>query len=302
MEILVQRTLFALSFLTFPLALAATPPPAALPGWELVWHDEFDGDSLAPAKWAYALGVVRNSGSSQAYTKEAVEVRDGLLKIHSRAEKTANSLHDPDKDKGGWNRHMPSRPYNSGSITTKGKYNFHYGRLEVRARLPRAKGCWPAIWLLGDNGKGWPANGEIDIMEHLTQHPGLCYSTIHWGKDGSHTATSKGFTRLLAFIYERFHVYAMEWDERTLRILVNDVELAKWDLNIANYPDGFNPFRTPHYLILNTAIGGPGTWPEHPDASEYPACFEIDYVRYYKRPAGYKAEAQDEKPATQLTY
>ncbi len=284
-------------------AHASAGVPKTLPGgWKLEWHDEFSGDKLDLKKWNYELGVIRNNGSSQTYTKEAVTLKNGKLVLTTRYGETPNARHDPKKDKGGWNLFMPSRPYSSGSVTTRKIKNFYPGsRLEIRARLPKATGAWPAIWLLGDNGMGWPMNGEIDIMEHLSQHPGLCYTTFHWGQNGARKATSKGFTNWLRYPYERFHVYAMEWQQDRIRVFVNDVEVADFDSKVATYPNGVNPFNTPAYLIINTAIGGPGTWPEQPKASDYPARFEIDYVRYYRSTQPAKKAQKDVQPV-QLTY
>ncbi len=284
------------------------PAPKNLPGgWVLEWHDEFSGDKLDLSKWAYELGVIRNSGSSQTYTKEAVTVEDGKLVLTSRFEKTANSRHNPEKhaktkQKNGWSLYMPSRPYSSGSVTTKGVKNFEPGsRIEIRAKLPNAAGAWPALWMMGVNGLNWPANGEFDIMEHLSQHPGLIYTTFHWGENGGRKATSKGFTHWIRNPYNKFHVYAMEWQKGRIRIFLNDVEVANFDSSVATYPDGTRPFDSPAYLIMNTALGGPGTWPEEPKAADYPCRFEIDYVRYY-RSTEQKAEKRDEAKPVQLTY
>ncbi len=292
-------------FSSLGLSLAEEKPqaPKTLPGgWELEWNDEFSGDKLDLSKWTYELGVVRNQGSSQTYTKEAVTLENGKLVLTSRFEETPNSRYNKAKDKGGWNIHMPSRPYSSGSVTTKGIKNFTPGsRLEIRAKLPNATGAWPALWLLGENGLGWPANGEIDIMEHLSQHPGLIYSTFHWGKDGTRKPTSKGFTHWIRSPYNKFHVYAMEWEMDRIRIFLNDVEVANFDSSVATYPSGVKPFNSPAYLIMNTALGGPGTWPEEPKASDYPARFEIDYVRYY-RSTKKQTEKKDEAKPVELTY
>ncbi len=300
-----RYTSLLLALLSHQALHASTPesvPQTLSGGWQLEWHDEFSGDKLDLSKWDYELGVVRNHGSSQTYTKEAVTLEDGKLVLTTRHAETPNSRHDPKKDKGGWNLHMPSRPYSSGSVTTRRIKNFTPGsRLEIRARLPKATGAWPAIWLLGDNGMPWPTNGEIDIMEHLSQHPGLCYTTFHWGKGGERKATSKGFTRWLRYPYERFHVYAMEWHKDSIRVFVNDVEVANFDSKVATYPNGVNPFNTPAYLIINTAIGGPDTWPEQPKASDYPARFEIDYVRYYRNTQPVK-KPEKKAPPVQLTY
>ena len=280
----------------------ASPAPQTLPGeWKLEWHDEFNGDKLDRSKWNYELGVVRNIGSSQAYTKDAIVVKDGMAIITSRREDTPNCNYKKNKR---WTGEIQTQPYSSGSMTTRGIKNFLYGRMEIRARLPKATGAWPAIWLVGASDWGWPTSGEIDIMEHLSQHPGLCYSTFHWGKNGGKRAQSKGWTRQIKYPYEKFHRYAMEWDKERIIVYLNDVEVSNFKIDQARYPNGTNPFHTAQRLIINTAIGGPGTWPEQPKAEDYPARFEIDYVRYYTRSDedASKDASQPQAPATQLTY
>ena len=172
--------------------------------------------------------------------------------------------------------------YSSGSVTTNGKMLFEPGsRLEVRAKIPSAKGSWPAIWMLHHNGKPWPARGETDILEHLSQEHNKCYSTFHWGQNGTDKHASRGNALVIPELCEKWCVYVMEWTNEQIVISVDGRETARLKLDTVNYPDGSNPFRCPAHLILNTAIGGPGTWPEKPDASQYPCRYEIDYVRYY---------------------
>ncbi len=275
--------------LLFPLApqatAAPTAPPRTLPGgWVYAWGDEFEGDKLDRSRWNYELGVVRNQGASQTYTNKAVRVKGGKLVITTRAKKTPCSTYKRGaKD---WRAQIRTQPYSSGSITTKGKMQFKPGsRLEVRAKLPAAKGSWPAIWMIHENGRGWPACGETDILEHITQESNVCYSTFHWGKDGTQQHTSKGSKKPIEGMCGGWHVYSLEWTAEEMVIRVDDTEITRLRVSEATYPDGSNPFLSPAHLILNTAVGGPGTWPEQPEASQYPCRFEIDYVRCYTRKA-----------------
>ncbi len=278
-------------------ATAAKKPPRTLPGgWVYTWGDEFSGSRLNSKYWSPELGVVRNKGTLQAYTEDALKFKKGFLFINTEHEETDNCNYKEGATN--WLASIKTQPYSSGSITTKGKKDFLYGRLEVRAKMPEAKGAWPAIWLVGSNGWGWPKCGEIDILEHLSQSPGQCFMTLHWGKDGTQGTTSKGFNTKIPNPYTKFHIYAMEWSQKELVMFIDDDEVARWDLSISDYPDGTNPFRTPHHLIINTAIGGNGTWPEHADAKDYPVSYVIDYVRYYTKPDGEDEDDKKDKKST----
>ncbi len=271
------------AFLVLLPAYAANEAPSTLPGgWVYTWGDEFNGNKLDRSKWGYELGVIRNKGASQAYTKKAVQVKGGKLVITSRAKKTpCVTFKEGSED---WRAQIRTQPYSSGSVTTKDTMEFKPGsRLEVRARIPSVKGSWPAIWMIHHNGLGWPACGETDILEHISQHKDKCYSTFHWGANGTQQHRSKGEAPVVPGMTKGWHVYSLEWTEEEMVIRIDDTVTGRLRLDSVTYADGSNPFRQPAHLILNTAIGGPGTWPEEPDASQYPCTFEIDYVRYYRR-------------------
>ena len=257
--------------------------PQKLPdGRVLVWHDEFNGKKLNPKKWKHELGVIRNYGAAQTYTKEAVRLSNGKLIITTKAKETPNANFSPGSTD--WRKQRKSMPYSSGSVTTQGIKNFYHGRLEVRAKVPGNKGAWPAIWLICDNGWGWPACGEIDVMEHASQHKDCCYATFHWGRNGG---THNDYDSKMPHrpgMTNGFHVYSMEWTDKEIILEMDGVVTNRFDISRTEYPNGKNPFRTPAYLIINTAVGGPGTMTEAPDASQYPCTFEIDYVRFYAHP------------------
>lgn len=273
--------------LAAPLALAGAPE--SLPGgWRLDWADEFNGSKLNPKKWQHELGVIRNQDAVQTYTRDCVKVRNGKLILISRAKETKNSNYNPGKNH--WTHQRRTMPYASGSVTTRDVKHFECpGRLEIRARIPKAKGVWPALWTMHVNQYGWPANGEIDILEHISQEPETCYSIFRWGANGSNREHKVIRTTRIPDYSKDFHTYVLEWDEAVMRILIDDKEVGRVRIEEANYPDGNNPLRTPCYLIMNTAIDG---WAEAPDASQYPVQFEIDYVRYYTK--GGKAATADE--------
>ena len=284
-----------------PVAVAAAKEkaPKTLPGgWVYEWGDEFNGTKLNEKKWAYELGVVRNHGASQAYTKDCVKVRNGKLLLISKAKETPNCVY---KENGqNWMQKIKTQPFASGSVTTRNVKHFELpGRLEFRAKIPHAKGVWPAIWTMHVNKYGWPANGEIDILEHISQEPQTCYSIFRWGKNGGNEEHKVVRTKKFTDYSKDFHTYVLEWDENAMRILIDNDEVGRIKMSDADYPNGDNPLKTPCYLIINTAIGGQGTWPEKADPKDYPVQFEIDYVRYYtkKSSSTFSDEAAPKKPA-----
>ncbi len=271
-----------------------TTAPATLDGgWVYVWGDEFNGDTLDETKWDYELGVVRNAGTQQAYTEDAVTVSNGNLTITStyvgEGSDGVYNVNYVSDDESWFVYNTEYMPYSSGSVTTQNTYSFLYGRLEVSVKLPDATGAWPAIWMLGtslyDTGAdkdAWPLCGEIDILEHISQHDGLVYTTLHYTNSGlSYENLGYSYQFDASTWYDEFHVFAMEWDESQIKILVDDFCIAIFDLDAISFANGENPFEDPQFLILNTAIGG--TWCElADDPSEYPVEYLIDYVRYYQ--------------------
>ncbi len=280
---MMKKLLSVMTLAALPLVAAPDKAPRELEGgWVYEWGDEFNGNKLNTKKWAYELGVVRNHGSSQAYTKDCVKVKNGKLQLISRAKTTPNATYKEGSQH--WNEKIKTQPFASGSVTTRGVKHFEApGRLEFRARIPKGKGVWPAIWTMHVNNYGWPANGEIDILEHISQEPETCYSIFRWGRNGGNEEHKVIRTRQFKDYSKKFHTYVLEWDDDIMRILIDDEELGRVKISDANYPNGDNPLRTPCYIIMNTAIGGQGTWPETADPKDYPVKFEIDYVRYYTK-------------------
>ena len=229
-------------------------PPRTLPGgWVYVWGDEFNGSRIDAKKWKPELGVIRNQGSQQTYTGRPKNMRleDGCLVLETHFEKFANVNYK--KSSADWIKNTKFMPYTSGSVTTIKTKNFMFGRLEVRAKVPKTKGIWPAIWLLGKNKWGWPVNGEIDMLENISQQPDVVYSTFHLSPDGvSKRDASRGGTVKIENLSDDFHTYVMEWDKDSIKLMVDDKLVKSIDLNTTNYANGAgNPFRTPFYLILN---------------------------------------------------
>jgi beta-glucanase (GH16 family) len=258
---------------------AAEAPPGATPpaGYTLVWSDEFrqDPDGLPdPSKWEFEEGFLRNH-EAQYYTrarKENARVENGQLIIEGRKEPFPNTTSPGPK----------VAKYTSAALTTYGKASWTYGRIEVRAKLPAGKGVWPAIWTLGTNARdpsvGWPRCGENDIMELVGKEPGIIHGTVHYFVDGKHA--SKGAQTPLAHPEADFHVYATEWTPDRIDIMVDGATYFSFDTRKADN-DHQNPFRKPHYLILNLALGG--DWGGPIDDTIFPQRMTIDYVRVYQK-------------------
>jgi beta-glucanase (GH16 family) len=273
-----------LQILASLLVLACAPHPA---DWELVWSDEFDRDGLPdPAKWVQEEGFIRNQ-ELQYYTVGRLEnarVENGHLIIEARKEPFPNPRHQPDAPERRWQQRRAQADYTSASLTTRGRAEWTYGRVEVRAKLPGGRGTWPAIWMLGSNiGEvGWPACGEIDIMEYVGHDPGVVHSYVHTRGYNHTRGNGRGARLKLPEAETAFHVYAVEWTPEHLKFFVDDMNY----FTLKNDGTGVDswPFDAPHYLILNLAIGGAWGGQQGIDDSIFPQRFLIDYVRVYRRP------------------
>ena len=255
--------------------------------WKLVWSDEFDRPGLPdPAKWGYEEGFIRNN-EAQCYTRERSEnarVENGQLILEARKERYKNPGFDPEaKGKGAARRTKEYADYTSASLRTLGKASWSHGRIEVRAKLPKGKGTWPAIWTLGTNNKevGWPACGEIDIMEFVGFEPGVIHANIHTRKYNHAQKTNKGSQITIPDASEAFHVYAMEWDGLRMDFFVDDKKYFTYE----NEKSGVEawPYDQDQYLILNLAIGGAWGGAQGIDDGIFPQRFCIDYVRVYQK-------------------
>lgn len=259
-----------------------------VPGYRLVWQDEFSEDGAPdPAKWGYEEGFVRNR-EVQWYQPQNAVCRDGVLVLTARPESRPNPTYEAASKH--WGCQLKDITLTSGSVTTCGKFDFLYGRMEVRARIPAARGSWPAIWLHGD-GRPWPECGEIDVMEFY-ERSGVrsILANACWGsaKEG----VSEWDTEVVPFTHftakdslwaTQFHLWRMDWDKDFIRLYLDDELLNEIDLSRTcngGKPDGFNPLRTPMYIILNLAMGSSGG---KIDEAALPMRYEIDYVRVYQK-------------------
>jgi Glycosyl hydrolases family 16 len=237
-----------------------TTPPGGIPPDDytnLVWSDEFNTDG-APnaAKWTYDLGAGGwGNNEEQTYTNNAANatVVGGSLKI--TAIKNGSS-------------------YTSARLKTQGLYDFKYGKVEVKAKLPEGAGTWPAIWMLGNdfNGNNWPDCGEIDIMEHRGNTPNVIHGTLHYpGHSGGDGVTA---TKTITGASSAFHVYKVIWNSATIKFYVDDVLFHTF----AN--SNSVPFNKNFFLILNVAMGG--TFGGAISPTFVQSAMEVDYVRVYQ--------------------
>ena len=249
--------------------------------YELFWNEEFDYSAKPdPDKWSFEEGFIRNL-EEQYYTsrRKNVRLRNGKLEIIARRESFKNRNFKLDSTNYRLNKERAE--YTSGSIETKGKFDFQYGRVEVKAKLPKGKGVWPAIWMLGVDFDelGWPATGEIDLMEHVGKVPGEIHGTVHFPSNHKNGYTSNGTTIILEDPAKNFHVYAIDWNEERIQFLVDKKVYRTFTLNEAGLEN--NPFRKAFFIKLNLALGG--NWAGKIDDKILPQKFIIDYIRVYKK-------------------
>ena len=257
--------------------------------WTLIWAEEFETPGAPdPQRWNYEVGFVRNR-ELQYYTddrRENARVADGKLVLEARRESWPNDRFDPNVRDGhprSWMKTRRQADYTSASITTEGKTSWTYGRLEVRAKLPRGKGVWPAIWMLGDDFRqiGWPTCGEIDIMEFVGFKPNAVHANAHCKKYNHIDKTAQSGVLEVENLTSGFHVYAIEWFSDRIDFYFDDRKYHTFH-NDGTGQDAW-PFDRPHYLLLNLAIGGAWGGREGIDDSIFPQQYLVDYVRVYQQ-------------------
>lgn len=232
---------------------------------ELVWSDEFDGAALDPVKWGFDLGAGGwGNNELETYTNstENVSVNGGNLVI--KAIKPASG---------------PA--YTSGRILTKGKKDFVFGRLDVRAKIPKGKGVWPAIWMLGSeiDTNNWPKCGEIDIMELRGSKPKELLTTMHYGNTASDKGQSGTTATQPADLSDAFHVYSVVRSQDQIRIYLDGQQVFSFSKSsVGTYT---YPFNNPFFVILNVAVGG--NFDGNPDGTAtFPQQMEVDYVKFFQ--------------------
>ena len=264
------------------------------PAYQLVWSDEFDKAGLADtAKWSYDTEANKRGwyNDEKQYYAEArsknSRVENGRLIIEAHREPdAARTLPD-------WG----GQAYTSARLVTRGKANWTYGFFEVRAKLPCGRGSWPAIWTLADQGKrGWPTDGEIDIMEHVGHEPGVIHHTIHTAAFNHVKGTHKTANRKVADACGAFHDYQLDWQPDRIRIGIDGETV--FTFNKPSDDPAEWPFDAPHYLILNVAVGGIWGGAQGIDDAALPQRMEVDHVRVWQRAT---ADAAVKRPSSQST-
>jgi beta-glucanase (GH16 family) len=244
--------------------------PLSYAGYNLVWQDEFNGTALG-TDWVQEIGTGNGGWGNnelQYYRAENTEVRDGVLIITAKQE------------------NFGGRQYTSSRIKTQGKKSFKYGRIDIRAVLPKGKGLWPATWMLGTNitSVGWPACGEIDIMEMVggpsaTEGDKTIHGTVHWADANGNRAQFGGSSTLSSGIYaDEWHVFSIVWDSQKIIWYRDDIKYHE----INTTPSTLSEFQEEFFFIFNVAVGG--DWPGSPNATtQFPQRMAVDYVRVFQK-------------------
>lgn len=240
--------------------------------WKIKWAEEFNEAAINTENWTFEIGNGCNQGicgwgnnELESYTdqEENARIENGHLIIEAK----------PEGETG----------YSSARMITKDKEEFRFGRIDIRAKLPKGQGIWPAIWMLGANidDVGWPACGEIDIMELVGHQPTSVHGTVHYGppapqnqyKGSSINTTSGDFS-------DRFHVFSLVWQAGSMYWYVDDV--VYFDVSPDKLGNYTYPFNQNFFFILNVAVGG--NWPGSPDETTvFPQRMEVDYIRVFER-------------------
>ena len=266
----------------------ASPEPAN-PGWKLVWADEFDVDGAPnPKNWRYEYeGFLRNR-EEQWYTKspDNIFVKDGMLHIVARLEKEKKPNPNYKEGSTNWKENRPFIEITSAGIISSGRAEFKYGRIVMRAKMPKGAGMWPAFWTIGsdpERERTWPDNGEIDIVEYVGRDPhekSWMQGAIHWQSPEGKYRQKNGKYVDRPELTDGFHLYGIEWDENKIDFFVDDkvfLSIPIEECGTAQY----NAFRVPHFLLLNLAVGG--TLGGKVDRSALPAEYVVDSVRVSQR-------------------
>ena len=250
-----------------------------LPGWTLIWNDEFNGRAGKipdSTQWGYDLGGGGwGNGELEYYTDKAGNASTngkGQLVI------TADKVNPSETDLSCW---YGACQYTSARLLTKDKFSFTYGRAEARIKVPYGQGIWPAFWMLGEDidTNPWPNCGEIDIMEIIGKDPSIVHGTVHGpgysgtnGFGGSFTLSSGAFN-------DDFHIFAIEWEPNEIRWTIDGQQYFSATPEQVN---GDWVYNHPFFLVLNLAVGG--NWPGLPnDSTVFPQTLQVDYVRIYQK-------------------
>ncbi|MFM6935157.1 MAG: family 16 glycosylhydrolase [Flavobacteriales bacterium] len=240
--------------------------PLSYANYSLVWNDEFNGTTLS-SDWTFDIGTGSGGWGNnelQYYNNQNYLVDNGYLEITAK------------------NQAFNSQLYTSTRLKTQGIKSWKYGRIDIRAALPYGQGIWPALWMLGDNIStvGWPACGEIDIMELVGgsgANDRTVYGTGHWSDNGTHAQQGGNKVLPSGKFSDEFHVFSIIWNQNSITWLVDDVPYN----TLNTTPAGLSEFQEKFFLIFNVAVGG--NWPGNPDGTTvFPQTMYVDYVRVFQ--------------------
>ncbi len=251
-----------------PVVPVIPTPPVEKP-YQLVWSDEFNGNGVPDTtKWRYDVGGNGwGNNELEYYTNarpENARIVNGELVIEARKE------------------NFGGRNYTSARLLTKGKAQWTYGKFEIRAKIPRGRGTWPAIWMLSAaDPLKWPEDGELDIMEAVGYMPNIIHGTAHNKLYNGANGKQKGGSKFISDAQDAFHVYSMEWTSNQV----------VWSIDSVSYFSYFDPglgvdawpYHKDFFMILNVAVGGNWGGAQGVDDSIFPQAMMVDYVRVYQR-------------------
>ncbi|GJQ63157.1 MAG: hypothetical protein SCALA702_22100 [Melioribacteraceae bacterium] len=232
--------------------------------YTLVWSDEFAGTSLNTNDWTRETGGGGWGNNELQYYRDGDNnsyIQDGKLVIEAKKE------------------NFGGREYTSARLKTQGKQFFRYGKVEARIKLPFGQGIWPAFWMLGESisSIGWPACGEIDVMEMIggTNNDNVAHGTLHWDDNG-HKYQGDHYSLNSGIFADDYHIFTIEWTPNSIRWFVDGNEYYQSDIT----SETMSEFHEEHFILLNVAVGG--NWPGNPNAStQFPQKMYVDYVRVY---------------------
>jgi hypothetical protein len=244
--------------------------PLTYNGYTLVWNEEFSGNQLDESSWNYEIGTGSSGWGNnelQYYQRQNASVQNGYLTIEVKRQAAGGSQ------------------YTSSRITTLRKQSFKYGRIDIRAAMPKGQGLWPALWMLGDQftSSGWPSCGEIDIMEMVGgtsngKSDRITHGTLHWDNFGNYASFGGKTSTTKKDLNEEFHVYSIIWDSQGIKWLLDDRQFHEISTNESH----MNEFQEKFFFIFNVAVGG--NWPGSPDQNTvFPQKMHVDYVRVFQK-------------------
>lgn len=243
--------------------------------WKLVWEDNFSDKEIDESKWNFVDGGWGFGNEEEQYytpRKENARIEDNALIIEARREE------------------YKDMKYTSAKLTTQGRAAWKYGRFSIRAKLPEGQGIWPAIWMMPEDMQrysGWPACGEIDIMELIGHQPDTVYGTLHYGMPHTYTGENYKLPGNKKFS-DDFHVFTLDWEPGEFRWYVDGVLYATQNRWFSKNKEtevlhtGHAPFDREFYLQINLAVGG--KWPGYPDESTcFPQKLIVDYIKVFQK-------------------